>query len=48
MLGRMLRVLLIAAALLAAAPAQAGSYNDPLAFGMTREQVEQLAHAPLI
>jgi len=44
----MLRAVLIAAALLAAAPAQAGSYNDPLAFGMTREQVEQLAQAPLI
>ena len=53
MLGRMLRVLLIAAALLAAAPAQAGtivtgSYNDPFSFGMTREQVEHLAQAPLI
>ena len=44
----MLRAVLIAAALLAAPPAQAGSYNDPLAFGMTREQVEQLAQAPLI
>jgi len=47
-LGRMLRALLIAAALLAAAPAQAGSYNDPFSFGMTREQVEHLAQAPLI
>jgi len=44
----MLRAVLIATALLAAAPAQAGSYNDPFAFGMTREQVEQLAQAPLI
>ena len=44
----MLRAVLIAAALLAAAPAQAASYKDPLAFGMTREQVEQLAQAPLI
>ena len=25
-----------------------GSYNDPLLFGMTREQVEQLVQAPLI
>ena len=44
----MRRVLLLAAALLAAAPAQAGSYNDPFAFGMTREQVEHVAQAPLI
>ena len=41
----MLRAVLIAAALLPAAPAQAGSYNDPLAFGMTREQVEHVAQA---
>ena len=42
------RVLLLAAALLAAAPAQAGSYNDPFAFGMTREDVEHVVQAPLI
>jgi hypothetical protein len=47
-LRAMLRALLIAAALLSAAPAQAGTYNDPFAFGMTREQVEHAAQAPLI
>ena len=47
----MLRAIFIAALLLAAPAAQGGyarSYNDPFVFGMTREQVEQLAQAPLI
>jgi hypothetical protein len=38
-------------AFLATAPAQAGylaAYNDPLVFGMTREQVERVVEAPLI
>lgn len=51
-----MRFLLIAVALLAALPARAGGtgglnfgfYNDPLVFGMTREQVERVVEAPLI
>ena len=34
--------------LLAAMPGRAGTYNDPFAFGMTPEQVEQLVQAPLV
>ena len=50
-----MRLLLVAFALVAALPAQAGYgglnfgfYNDPLVFGMTREQVERVVQAPLI
>ena len=50
-----MRLLLIAFALIAALPAQAGYggrnfgfYNDPLVFGMTKEQVVQVVQAPLI
>jgi hypothetical protein len=50
-----LRFLLIALALLTAAPAQAGGYsrnfgfyNDPLVFGMTKDQVARVVEAPLI
>jgi hypothetical protein len=35
-------------ALALCAPAAAQSYNDPLAFGMTPQQVEQTVNAPLI
>ncbi len=52
---RAMRILLIAFALLAALPAQAGYggrnfgfYNDPLVFGMTKEQVANIVQAPLI
>src|SRR5581483_12408501 len=37
--------------LLALVPARAGSYgftNDPLVFGMTRDQVERVVQAPLV
>jgi len=55
-MDRTARVILVAlavafGALRAAAPAQAGSYgfyNDPLVFGMTREQVERTVQAPLV
>ncbi|HKS60142.1 MAG TPA: hypothetical protein VJT13_00485 [Xanthobacteraceae bacterium] len=49
-----MRFLLAASVTLASlTAAQAGtivtrSYNDPFSFGMTREQVERLAQAPLI
>jgi len=50
-----MRIWLIAFALLAALPAQAGYggrnfgfYNDPLVFGMTKEQVARVVEAPLI
>ena len=50
-----MRILLIAFALLAALPAQAGYggrnfgfYNDPLVFGMTKAQVARAVEAPLI
>jgi hypothetical protein len=50
-----LRPLLIALALLTAGSAQAGGYqrnfgfyNDPLVFGMTKEQVARVVEAPMI
>ena len=50
-----MRIVLIALALLAAPSAQAGYggrnfgfYNDPLVFGMTKDQVARLVDAPLI
>ena len=50
-----MRILAVAFALLAALPAQAGYggrnfgfYNDPLVFGMTKEQVARAVEAPLI
>ena len=50
-----MRLLLIAFALIAALPAQAGYggrnfgfHNDPLVFGMTKEQVARAVEAPLI
>jgi len=43
---------LLAGVWLCAAPAQAGNklslYNDPLVYGMTRDQVERLVEAPLV
>lgn len=52
---RAMRFLLIVLTLLAAAPAQAGYggrnfgfYNDPLVFGMTKDQVAAVVQAPLI
>ena len=48
----MRRIIIIAIAwLIGATAAQAGyrdAYNDPLVFGMTRAQVEQVVQAPLI
>ena len=50
-----MRIVLIALALLAAPSAQAGYggrnfgfYNDPLVFGMTKDQVARVVEAPLI
>jgi len=50
-----LRFAIIALALLSTAPAQAGGYgrnfgfyNDPLVFGMTKDQVARVVEAPLI
>jgi hypothetical protein len=50
-----MRIVLIALALLAAPSAQAGYagrnfgfYNDPLVFGMTKDQVARVIEAPLI
>ena len=50
-----MRIVLIALALLAAPSAQAGYggrnfvfYNDPLVFGMTKDQVARVVDAPLI
>ena len=49
-----LRFALIALALMTAVPAQAGDrrnfgfYNDPLVFGMTKDQVARVVEAPLI
>jgi hypothetical protein len=44
-----MRSVLAALALMLAAPAvQAGTYNDPLVFGMTPAEVEHLIQAPLI
>ena len=50
-----MRLFLIAFALIAALPAQAGYggrnfgfYNDPLVFGMTKDQVARVVDAPLI
>ena len=50
-----MRIALIALALLAASSAQAGGdgrnfgfYNDPLVFGMTKDQVARVVEAPLI
>ena len=50
-----MRIVLIALALLAAPSAQAGYggrnfgfYNDPLVFGMTKDQVARVVQAPLI
>lgn len=50
-----MRLFLIAFALIAALPAQAGYggrnfgfYNDPLVFGMTKDQVARVVEAPLI
>jgi hypothetical protein len=43
-----MRTALITAAFLFGGNAQAATYNDPLAFGMTPAQVEQIVQAPLI
>ena len=46
-----MRIIIFVIAALASTSAQAGyrdAYNDPLVFGMTRAQVEQLVQAPLI
>jgi hypothetical protein len=47
----MRRILIAIAWLISVSAAQAGyrdAYNDPLVFGMTRAQVEQVVQAPLI
>jgi hypothetical protein len=47
----MRRIIIAIAWLVGATTAQAGyrdAYNDPLMFGMTRTQVEQVVQAPLI
>ena len=52
MLMRMRRLMIIACigwlGAGAAQAGQAGTYNDPLAFGMTREEVARIVDAPLI
>ena len=47
-MDRLTRALFLAAVLLAAPAARAGTYNDPLVFGMTPQEVEQIVQAPLI
>jgi hypothetical protein len=49
MLALMRRLIVIACILIVSAgPAFAGSRNDPLVFGMTRDEVESVLQSPLI
>jgi len=49
MLRRMRRLILIACILIVSAgAARAGSRNDPLVFGMTKDEVESVLQSPLI